>query len=602
MSRVCLHLVSLSISMFFVDKFRSSYRRDYFVIHWVPTLLVFLSFLAITFWSWQEAEERATRDRRDTLQTRLNEVNDTLTDRINAYEEVLRSAGVLFSHSGEITRQDWKEFAQLFDLSTRYPAIRSLAYIEVIPASELQSHENRVRAEGGVFENYSVFPKGVRDIFASQVYVESSQRSPNLKLIGFDAYSNPARRAAMDKAVETREATATGTVYRADDTDKKNPGLAIYFPIVNNETLPASIQNTKGFVQIFADHQALLSDLHGVEASGFGYQIVDDSSPESPAIYQTPDFASVSQSDKTISASSEVDIIDRKWTIMANTNELAGTPEIQNRPEDIAISGTLLGLFMATFVYILLQSRTRALRFKEEYEIQSAKDELLALASHQLRTPATGVKQYIGMLLEGYAGSLSPKQESLLQKANESNERQLTTINEMLSVARADTGRLPIEKRRQNINNLVKDVIDEQKRVIEQRRQKITLRRPKTPIYSAVDPQYFRMALENIINNASKYTPEKGAIDVRLKLAKQELIISVDDTGVGIPARHFPMLFKKFSRIPNELSDQVSGTGIGLYLAKYIVEAHGGRLTFNSDPGVGSSFKIHLPAREGTRE
>lgn len=583
--------------MFFVDKLRTTYRREFFIIHWVPTLLIFLTFIAVTLWSWQEAKDRAKADRQESLSDNIEQMDSNLRQRVDKYEEVLRAGAGLFKSSEDVTREEWEDFAKLFDLENRYPGIHGIEYSQVIPASQLSSHQALIRSEGASAAKYEVFPPGERDYYTSIIYAEPSKDKIDLSVIGFDLYTDPVRRAAMDQALASQEPSLTLAFYPLADKAKENLSLAIFFPIMIDDNGPRDISNASGFIQVIFQTDALFSGLvEGEGHEGFSYQIFGGQDGQR-LLYQTANSEAINGSANIEKQVREVSINGRSWTIEASTNELAGTPEIQNRPSDILLSGVVISVFMAAFVYVLLLSRTRALRFKEETEIQMAKDELLALASHQLRTPATGVKQYVGMLIEGYAGNLSPKQIDLLKRADESNERQLNTINEMLSVARADTGRLPIERTKTNLNGMIEDIISEQRRSIEQRHQKISVHLPKDTIYANVDPHYFRMAIENILNNASKYTPKKGAIDIRLKLLKNELELSVDDTGVGIPERHFPMLFKKFSRIPNELSDQVSGTGIGLYLAKYIVEAHGGKLTFSSDPGVGSSFKIHLPIK-----
>lgn len=583
--------------MFFVDKLRRTYRREFFIIHWVPTLLIFLTFIAVTFWSWQQAQDRARADREETLTNNIETLSSNLSNKVKTYEEVLRGGAGLFRSSEEVTREEWSDFADLFDLENRYPGLYGIEYSQVIPAAQLASHESSVRSESAQLAEYRIFPAGEREYYTSILYAEPSNGKVDLKVIGFDLYTDPIRRAAMDRAISTGEPALTEAFYPLADVSKENLSSAIFLPIIIDENQPRQINNVSGFIQVIVRTEALFSGLLEQNSEGFGYRILGGSEGQR-TLYQTANFSTIREPGTNQQQSRQISIGGRSWTIEANTNELAGTPAIQGRPSSILLSGIVLSVFMSILVYVLLLSRTRALRFKEESEIQMAKDELLALASHQLRTPATGVKQYVGMLLEGYAGDLDKKQIDLLKRANDSNERQLTTINEMLSVARADTGRLPIERTKTNLSELIEDTVSEQRSGIEKRHQKITTRLPKEIIFANIDPNYFRMAIENILSNASKYTPEKGAIDISLKLLKNELVLSVDDTGVGIPERHFAMLFKKFSRIPNELSDQVSGTGIGLYLAKYIVEAHGGGLTFSSDPGVGSSFKIHLPIKK----
>jgi len=230
-----------------------------------------------------------------------------------------------------------------------------------------------------------------------------------------------------------------------------------------------------------------------------------------------------------------------------------------------------------------------------ERELEQAKEEFVSLASHQLRTPATGVKAYISMLLDGYTGNLTAQQQSFLEKVFSSNERQLQIINDMLSVARMDAGRVIPELASVDLVALIKDVVDEQRPTIRERRQAVNLELPQAKVEGILDPKLVRMALENIVNNASKYTPEDGSITIRLRRTAATVRITIRDTGVGIARADIPRLFKRFSRIDNPLSTYRGGTGLGLYLAQNVVTLHYGRLTVDSTPGEGTVFTIELP-------
>jgi PAS domain S-box-containing protein len=231
----------------------------------------------------------------------------------------------------------------------------------------------------------------------------------------------------------------------------------------------------------------------------------------------------------------------------------------------------------------------------QERELDRAKEEFVSLASHQLRTPATGVKAYISMLLDGYAGKMTERQKEFLYKVFDSNERQLQIVNDMLNVARADAGRIIPEMVSTNLSALVRDIIDEQAATIRERRQKLKLELAAVRVEGVVDPKLMRMVMENILSNASKYTPEGGTVTVELAMTERLITLSVSDTGVGIAQDDLPRLFKRFSRINNPLSTQRGGSGLGLYLAQTIVLLHQGRLSVESEVGVGTRFTVELP-------
>ncbi len=232
-----------------------------------------------------------------------------------------------------------------------------------------------------------------------------------------------------------------------------------------------------------------------------------------------------------------------------------------------------------------------------ERELDHAKEEFVSLASHQLRTPATGIKAYISMLLDGYGGDLNSEQKGFLQRVYDSNERQLQVVNDMLNVARLDAGRIIPEMTTIELKQLLIDVIDEQKAVINQRSQNIAIDIPARSIEAVMDGKLIRMVAENLLSNASKYTSEKGIIQIGASVSGTTVQISIKDTGVGIAKEDISKLFQRFSRIPNILSTSRGGTGLGLYLTQNIVLLHSGELRVDSTLGKGTTFTVVLPIK-----
>jgi PAS domain S-box-containing protein len=236
-------------------------------------------------------------------------------------------------------------------------------------------------------------------------------------------------------------------------------------------------------------------------------------------------------------------------------------------------------------------------RRQELTELNNAKDDFISIASHQLRTPATGVKQYIGMLLEGFAGPLTEEQRTMLQAAYSSNERQINIVNDLLKVAQLDSGKIKLQKKKINICTLVADIVHEQRAKFTKRNQQLIIQKPDQKIFCTVDDRLLRMVLENLIDNASKYSPGNTTVKVSLVKKPGQLSIKLADNGIGIEKEELPKLFQKFSRIENKHTSTVEGTGLGLYWSKTAVEMHGGKIKVTSKPGIGSTFTIQLPCR-----
>lgn len=237
-----------------------------------------------------------------------------------------------------------------------------------------------------------------------------------------------------------------------------------------------------------------------------------------------------------------------------------------------------------------LQDRRSALE-----ALNKAKDEFISLASHQLRTPATGVKQFLGMVLDGYAGPLDDKQKQYIMRAYESNDRQIELVNDLLRVAQIDAGKVTLTPTTVDITALIKDVVEEQKDSFKARHQTVTVKTLDSPLYATCDKRRFRMVLENLIDNASKYTPNGGNVKVTTKTDQHTVSVIIKDSGVGIPKEALAHLFGKFSRIPNKLSDDVGGSGLGLYWAHKIIQLHKGDIRVASQVGRGSTFEVIIP-------
>lgn len=279
----------------------------------------------------------------------------------------------------------------------------------------------------------------------------------------------------------------------------------------------------------------------------------------------------------------------------------AGDTDIERRSMKLAAADYLVkGTFKAdllsrTLYYALERKQIEQQRLEHLIEINTTKDEFISLASHQLRTPATGVKQYIGMVLEGFAGNISDDQRAVLQKAYESNERQLRIVSDLLKVARVDAGKVRLRIDQVNLVTLVTDIIKEQQSTIDQRQQTVEYVHSQSEISATFDKDRIRMVIENMLDNASKYSDAHTAIEVAVNDHGQEVSISLRDHGVGIEPEDQAKLFEKFSRIHNPLSHHVGGTGLGLYWAKKIVDLHQGRIKVESRIDEGTTFTVYLP-------
>ena len=255
----------------------------------------------------------------------------------------------------------------------------------------------------------------------------------------------------------------------------------------------------------------------------------------------------------------------------------------------------------------------------KENETDRAKTEFVSLASHQLRTPPTSINWFLEMLLNGEAGQLNQKQEEYAREAYQNSRRMVTLINTLLNISRMEAGAFSVSPEPTDIIAFTKDIIEEFKLKIKEKELQVKEQyAPSLPLMQ-VDPKLLRIAVQNIISNAVKYTPEKGIINVKIflsqegetigdrKLKNNSLVIVITDTGYGIPRNQFDKIFTKLFRADNVKEKDTDGTGLGLYLTKSIVNHAQGDLWFESELNRGTTFYLAVPSKgmerkEGAKE
>jgi signal transduction histidine kinase len=249
------------------------------------------------------------------------------------------------------------------------------------------------------------------------------------------------------------------------------------------------------------------------------------------------------------------------------------------------------------FVFAYLADHLYALRQKREADL--AQLEMVSLASHQLRTPATAVKGFLSLVLAGELGPLKLKQRDFLRRAYDENELELRLIDNILNVARIELKNLRAHIEDVDLTQLIEEVMGEHMQNIIDRDQAVEFKTsyPEKHIVIQADYQLIRMVIDNLISNASKYTPKKGKIIIILKRHKDTVELSVEDNGTGIARQDQKKLFRRFSRAINTNVDSTEGSGLGLYIMKEIIKLHNGKISLTSYKGVGSIFTVTLPRR-----
>lgn len=242
-----------------------------------------------------------------------------------------------------------------------------------------------------------------------------------------------------------------------------------------------------------------------------------------------------------------------------------------------------------------------------QQQIDRAKSEFVSLASHQLKTPLTAIKWYAEILGEKTSGRLTKTQRTHLEEIVGATTRMSELVNALLNISRLELGTFAIEPQDTDLVKLIQQLIKDQQPIFKARKQKVDFTSNKKDISLKVDPQLMSIMLQNLLSNASKYSPDKSNIEVSVKTTKTEVAIAIRDEGYGIPEAAQGSIFKKLFRADNIRTKDVDGTGLGLYIVKTIMDASGGTVSFTSKENAGTTFTITLPlqgmkVKEGSRK
>ncbi|PCI21333.1 hypothetical protein COB64_00420 [Candidatus Wolfebacteria bacterium] len=241
----------------------------------------------------------------------------------------------------------------------------------------------------------------------------------------------------------------------------------------------------------------------------------------------------------------------------------------------------------------------------KEREIDRAKTEFVSLASHQLRTPLSTINWYAEMLLEGDIGKIDSGQKNYLEKIYRNNKRMVALVDALLNVSRIELGTLAMDLKSIDIQKASEDLISEFIPQIRNKKIKIKTNYDKDLPHIHTDLKFIRIIFQNLLSNSIKYTPADGEILLTIEKSNSHILITVSDTGYGIPENQESMIFTKLFRADNVKEYDTDGTGLGLYIVKSIVRQLKGKIWFDSlmftrvvagkKERYGTKFYVSLP-------
>jgi signal transduction histidine kinase len=551
-----------------------------------------------------------TNKERDVLQfeTAVDETRDLIEIRLNTYVEVLRATAALFRSSTNVSAEEFGEFMRSLRVAERYPGIQAMGFAAYVRRSDLESPSKSLDARRW---NVAIWPQGNREEYAPAVYVEPVTES-NRTVLGFDMLTDPVRRAAMERARDSGEPSASGLVMLvAQPNAPRRRGLLVYHAVYREGAPLATVEARRralvGYVYSPFRSQDLLTGIVS-HPSNLAFQVYDGTRGHSDALLYATTLPAQRTPQDVLQTTQTLEVAGRTWTLAFEAyRHFAGTSPLL--APLTAASGLLLSL--ALFAIMRAQvsawersnSHASALRRSEEAlretserlrKADRAKDEFLATLSHELRTPLNAVLGWLSMVRSGKLGEA--RREQALDVIYRNAQAQARLIEDLLDVSRIVTGNVRLDVRPIQLAPIVRGVVETQRPAAEQKG--IHLRTSMGDDMPAIlgDPNRLQQIIANLLSNAIKFTPPRGRVDVTLQADDATVTLVVTDTGVGISPEFLPHVFERFSQADSSNTRTHSGVGLGLAIVSHLVECHGGTIqAFSDGLNRGARFVVRFP-------
>jgi signal transduction histidine kinase len=571
-------------------------RQAWYGARWAVAILLVM--VVLTSIAAYEVQRRHGVNAQDQFDHRVEEIEQAITGRMDAYTAVLRGGLGLFNGSDTVTREEWRRYVDTLSVETLWPGIQGIGYAEFVRPESRPTYEQAIRDQG--FPNFVIRPVGDREIYSSITFLEPFDER-NRQAFGFDMYQQETRRAAMDLARDTGEVAISGRVTLVQEiSDDVQAGFLMYLPYFETPEPPTSVAERRdsivGYVYSPFRMGNLMAGILGTGLPDVRLNIFDLETIRPENLMYDSKMADDPDHSPRYEVTTVLEVGKRPWAMRVTSLrplEQAG----ETREEILILAG---GLALSFLVFGILWSfattrgraqtlaNTMTLRLHEnteELKRSNAELELFAyVASHDLKAPLRGIDHLASWIETDLGDTLTgePKQNMTLLKGR--IKRLDALLNDLLDYSRAgrsDTNVAPIEVARSSQEWF--DGLNGEGRF---------------ELHLAIDIPVLTFAgleqiLINLFSNSIKHHGgETGNIFLTVLGTDQYFEIRYEDDGVGIPSDQRERAFQMFQTL--QPRDKVEGSGMGMAIIRKIVERQGGTITCEdrSDGQSGVFFRV----------
>ncbi len=518
-------------------------------------------------------------------------------------EDLVVSTSAFIVSNPSISNAMFNDWVRADRVTERYPEILGLGRIVNVPRSQLANYAARAIKDPagplGPGGSFHVIPSGNRPLYC---FIDLAGRSRGLMVTpaALDVCAATGNKAVVshDPAQGTYEPVQLGNV-RA---------LGVQTPLYRGGLVPATAAGRRaafiGWIAIALTPKVVM---HAALEAHPDTTVTLRYSRGAKAIAFSGGKAPRAAQSLTVD-------LHNGWTIRATAVVASGAVFSNWDALTVLLGGTALSVLVGLLGIVLATGRTRALRLvsKQTVELrdqaaelrvtvdeleaaQAIKDEFLALVSHELRTPLTSIRGYAELLQDE---ELADAQRDYVNVIDRNAGRLVGLVEDLLTMAQIQSGGVPLDVGEVILNDLIARSGEAAKPFAASKEIELDLD-VESGIATQGDPVRLGQALDNLVSNAIKYTPNGGAVSITMTRTGETATIAVRDSGIGIPEEEHAQMFGRFFRASNARVSGIDGTGLGLAITRGIVEAHGGTIGFESVVGAGTTFRITLPHAHG---
>jgi len=579
-------------------------------------VLVLIASTALVVLAWRVARQNAMDAARDEFQASCEEIVELLEQRLVNYELTIRGGAALFASVARPSPSQWQAYVDGLDLSERFPAMAGLGFAAYTTSYGLERLQIETREAGRGLLN--VWPHGVRERYGPILYIEP-RTAENLNVVGFDMYSEPVRRVAMEAAIRDAAPRMTGRVQLMQDMDPKIGGFLMYVPVFRGGAAPPTIVQRQAALTGWVYAPVRIDPFVEVALKPIKrtvtFRVLDTTQGSSVMVYRDPGYAH--DGDAAFHHTARASAYGRTWRF-----------EFASAPLDIAapglgplrtalVVGLLASLLLFGIAWTLAHTEARAQRLAARMtvahrrsearvralnrtlearvetrtrELSEANRELESFAysvSHDLRAPLRAIEGFSSVLGDRYAPVLDETGRGYLHRVRAAAARMSELIEALLKVSRVARGDLIPEPL--DLSKMAQEIIGELRTTEAHRNVDVDI---EPHLTAHGDRVLVRSLLDNLLGNAWKFT--RGRDDARIEFGREEdgCTFYVHDNGAGFDQSYVDKLFRPFQRLHDDA--QYAGEGIGLATVKRIVERHGGVIYATGTAGKGAAFSFTL--------